>query len=135
MRLLGCLLFFGGILGSYAGTIRNPQTNECAEGLEGHEYRMSKCDAGSPSQAWVLDGEFIKNKKSRTCLTSLRDGSLKLFACSKTQDVYKRSITNIIIEGTDIKNAYNGCLHFGGQRLVFISFYLKPARTPKMVFE
>jgi hypothetical protein len=54
--------------------------------------------------AWVLDGEFIKNKKSRTCLTSLHDGSVKPFACSKTQDIDKRSITKIIIEGTEVKN-------------------------------
>jgi hypothetical protein len=98
-------------------------------------YRMSKCDAGSPSQAWVLDGEFIKNKKSRTCLTSLYDGSVKPVACSKILDVDKRSITKIIIEGTEVKNAENGCLYFGFQRLVFISCYLKPARTPQMVFE
>jgi hypothetical protein len=55
------MLLYGGILGSDSGTLRNPQTNECAEGPENNEYRMSKCAAVAPSQGWFLKGEFIKN--------------------------------------------------------------------------
>jgi hypothetical protein len=140
MRLLGCLLLFGGILGSYSGTLRNPLTNECAEGLENHEYRMSKCDAGAPSQAWVLEGKFIKNQKSGTCLTPLHNGYMKPFACSKTFHRFEeRELIKIIIEGTEVKTANNWCLinGAGSQRniLTFASCGIQSKLVPRIVFE
>jgi hypothetical protein len=141
MRLLGCLLLFGGILGSYSGTLRNPLTNECAEGLENHEYGMSKCDAGAPSQDWVLEGKFIKNQKSGTCLKSVvGTGQVIPFACSKTLHRFeKQEMIQIIIEGTEVKTANNWCMinGAGSQRdiLTFASCGIHSKRVPRIVFE
>jgi hypothetical protein len=136
MRLLGCFLLLGAILGSYSGTLRNPQKNECAEGLEDHTYCMSKCAAGAPSQAWVLQGQFIKNKKSGTCLTSLPYGGVKPFACSKTlHDEEKLDMIKIEIEGTEVRTVTGWCLHNDGQKLEFMSCRFKPKSFPRIVFE
>jgi hypothetical protein len=136
MLLLGCLLLLGGILGSYSGTLWNPHKNECVEGLEDHTYRMSKCAAGAPSQAWVLEGQFIKNKKSGTCLTSLPYGGVKPFACSKTlHDEEKLDMIKIEIEGTEVRTVTGWCLHNDGQKLEFMSCRFKPKSFPRIAFE
>jgi hypothetical protein len=129
MNLMRSIPLFVWVLGCSAGKLRNSNTNRCVEALEDYEYEFLECVNGSAAQEFLLEGERVKNPKSRKCLPGTGVQITKLGACSGKKSVMK-------VEGTTVKNSKGFCLFGTGDTL---SFYpcdnFDNAKTKKVVFE
>jgi hypothetical protein len=132
MHLSGCILIVGlAILGAVSVriTYKGSKQDVCLEGdgNVNHNLKVAKCDPNSTFQNWLVDGDHIKNEKlQQKCLVDdeLISG-VKLALCEFTQSHDKKineKATNarkIRIEGNEVKNYKNQCLHFERSRASF----------------